>query len=263
MRLRSALLRRLTSLLAPADPVFRFELLRQYGHTLVPDYRFKWPQMEWWQDQDFTAYLRRFRETGGMNADRRWMLHQLLRLVAAIPGDTAECGVYQGSSSFLICAANRAQAEHQRTHHLFDSFEGLSRPDAVDGVHWTQGDLSSPLELAQQNLAEFSETRFHKGWIPETFAAVEGARFCFAHIDVDLYQPTRDSLAFFYDRTNPGGIILCDDYGFTSCPGATQAVDEFLTDRPEQMISLSGGGGFLIRGTSTSPVARLSPPRQT
>ena len=201
---------------------------------------------------------RRFGELGGMNTDRRWMLHQLLRLTVDVPGDTAECGVYQGSSSYLICAANRAQSQHQRTHHLFDSFEGLSAPDAVDGAHWTKGDLASPFELAQQNLSEFTATQFHKGWIPDTLASVKDRQFSFVHIDVDLYQPTKESLAFFYERMPPGGIILCDDYGFTSCPGATQAVDELLANRPEKMLPLSAGGGFLTKGTVTAAAETLS-----
>lgn len=48
---------------------------------------------------------------------------------------------------------------------------------------------------------------------------------------VDLYEPTKDSIEFFYDKLNVGGIFLCDDYGFTSCPGATKAIDEFLVDK--------------------------------
>jgi O-methyltransferase len=66
------------------------------------------------------------------------------------------------------------------------------------------------------------------------------------HIDVDIYEPTRDSMAFFYPRLNDGGIIICDDYGFKSYPGATKAVDEFLRDKPEKMVALNDGGGFMI-----------------
>jgi hypothetical protein len=51
---------------------------------------------------------------------------------------------------------------------------------------------------------------------------------------------------------NEGGVIVCDDYGFTSCPGATKAVNQLLQNKPEKMISLSGGGGFLIKGIETS-----------
>ena len=72
------------------------------------------------------------------------------------------------------------------------------------------------------------------------------------HVDVDLYEPTLASLAFFYPRMNPGGVMVCDDYGFTTCPGATKAVDEFLHDKPEKMIALPNGGGFFIAGVSTA-----------
>src|SRR5688572_31529904 len=42
--------------------------------------------------------------------------------------------------------------------------------------------------------------------------------------DVDVYQPTRDSLEYFYPRLVTGGILVCDDYGW---PGARKAVDDF------------------------------------
>ena len=60
--------------------------------------------------------------------------------------------------------------------------------------------------------------------IPE----VESKKFAFVHVDVDLYQPTLDSLKFFYPRLLPGGVIVVDDYGYSVFPGAKRAVDEFL-----------------------------------
>ena len=72
------------------------------------------------------------------------------------------------------------------------------------------------------------------------------------HIDVNLYQPTLDSLAFFYPRMQHGGIVVCDDYGFSTCPGATRAVQEFLADAPEKMVALPVGGGFFIKGCPTA-----------
>ena len=196
-----------------------------------------------------------------MNTDRRWMLSQLLRLIANVPGDTAECGVFSGSSSHVICGANKA-SEQTRKHHMFDSFEGLSAPEEVDGSHWTKGDLAYGVERVQENLRAFDETAYYPGWIPDRFSDVADLRFAFVHIDVDLFQPTRDSIEFFYPRMSEGGVIVVDDYGFTSCPGATQAVDEFLADKPEQMLSLSAGGGFLIRGIRTAESEQSSTERQ-
>ena len=93
---------------------------------------------------------------------------------------------------------------------------------------------------------------------PDRFNEVADRRFSFLHIDVDLYEPTRDSIAFFYPRMNVGGVIICDDYGFATCPGATKAIDEYLRDKPEKMMTLSDGGGFLIKGIPTSDLYRLA-----
>jgi O-methyltransferase len=244
--------KKIIELINSKDPLVHFEALRRIGKILLPKYRFKWPQMGWWDDLGFNEYLVKFDEIDGMNTDRRWMLYQLMRLVKNVPGDTAECGVYKGAGSYLICKVNQENELHHRTHHIFDSFEGLSEPSEFDGKYWTKGDLSSPLETVAENLSEFNNVHIHKGWIPQHFSNTEHHNFCFVHIDVDLYQPTLDSIKFFYPRMNENGLILCDDYGFTSCPGATKAIDEFLHDKKEKMVSLSGGGGFLIKGAETS-----------
>jgi O-methyltransferase len=228
----------------------RFALLRRGARHILPEYRFKWPQMDWWNDAEFTAYLARFGELEGNDTDRRYTVAQLLRLVSAVEGDTAEVGAFKGAMSWLICKAGG----HARVHHIFDSFEGLSEPSAIDGEHWSKGDLSCGEDAVHRNLAQFAgQFRTYKGWVPKRFPEVEAARFAFVHIDVDLYQPTRDSIEFFHPRLNVGGILICDDYGFSTCPGATKACNDFLASKPEKMIGLSGGGGFLIKGAQTAP----------
>lgn len=224
--------------------------LRELGSSVVPNYRWVYPSLAWWNHAAFNAFLRRFNEFDTLNTDRKWMVAQLARLARAVPGDTAECGVFRGASSWLICDGNR---ETGKTHHVFDSFEGLSTPGVGDGAYWTQGDLACSEEHVREALQEFTEVRYWKGWIPSRFAEVEDRRFSFVHIDVDLEAPTRDSLAFFYSRLNEGAVLVCDDYGFTTCPGATRACDDFLRDTPEKMLSLSGGGGFFIKGREVAP----------
>lgn len=130
--------------------------------------------------------------------------------------------------------------------HLFDSFKGLSKPEAEDGTFWYAGALASTEQAARDNLARFPDVSFCRGWIPERFCEVADRRFAFVHIDVDLGAPTRNSIEFFYPRLQPGGILLCDDYGFTTCPGATKAMDNFLRDR-ERVVHLPTGQGFVIK----------------
>lgn len=71
-------------------------------------------------------------------------------------------------------------------------------------------------------------------------------RFSLVHIDVDIYRPTLDALEFFWDRVTPGGMVVCDDYGFSTCPGATAAMDEFFDGRAPVM-QLPTGQGLVIR----------------
>jgi O-methyltransferase len=238
----------------------RLMALKVIAERLLPDFRLTWPQMDWWRDPGFNAYLERFDERGGFNTHRRWMLWQLLRLIRDVPGDTAECGVYEGSSSWLICSAI---AGSDRTHHLFDSFEGLSTPQVEDGSYWNAGALAAGEQLVARNLAPFASClAFHKGWIPDRFGDVTDSVFAFIHVDVDLHQPTSDALRFFYPRLSAGGVLVCDDYGCTTCPGATEAIDRFLSDKPEKMISLDAGGGFLIKGKPAAAPTSLAVPHR-
>lgn len=226
----------------------RFFILRKISKYLVPEYRFKWPQLDWWNDRDFDRYLVKFDGVASVNSDRRWMVFQLLRWVGNVDGDTAECGAYKGASSYMILYMNKCSALSNKHHHIFDSFEGISEPKDIDGDFWTEKDLCSPENVLLNNLDGFKNFTVYKGWIPYRFDEIKTKSFSFVHIDVDLYEPTRDSIEFFYPRMCHGGIIICDDYGFNSCPGATKAIDDFLSDKPEKVTMLSAGGGFFVKG---------------
>ena len=156
-------------------------------------------------------------------------MKELLKLALPLDGDLAECGVFRGASSYLLAKAIATEAPAKQLH-LFDSFAGLSQPEAArDGSHWRAGDLACDLAEVAANLENYPEFRvvFHPGSIPDHFQDVGEKKFCFVHIDVDLYEPTRDALAFFGERLMPGGILICDDYGFETCPGARLAMDEY------------------------------------
>jgi hypothetical protein len=231
------------------DDELAFLLQRSFARFIGLEYRFSFPHMAWWKDEEFNGYLARFaEELNGFNTQRRWFVHQACRMTSGVEGDTAECGAYKGCGSFIILRGNLRNPA--KTHHIFDSFEGISSPGAHDGKYWEKGALSASELEVSENLKKSGNEKFitYRGWIPDRFKEVADKRFSFVHIDVDLYEPTRDSVAFFYERLNAGGMIVCDDYGFTSCPGATKACDEFLADKPEKMIALPDGGGFIIKG---------------
>ncbi len=223
----------------------RYQSAEALAAAVYPKYKFSEYARIFLEDQEFIRYYERFMDPENWHSlDRKYTLDQLLKLTLHVEGDVAECGSYKGVSTFLMC---RAHQKTGRTVHCFDSCEGLSAPGQQDGDYWVPGALKMPEEALRQTLAEFDNYRLHKGWIPTRFDEVASLRFSFLHVDVDLYQPTLDSLRFFHERLSPGAVILMDDYGFRTCPGAKQAADEFFSDKPERIVMLPTGQAFVIK----------------
>jgi len=195
-------------------------------------------------EQEFRDYYFSFENSDSRSFDRKYFLKEAIKITLDIPGDTAECGVFKGASSWLICQAIK---ETGKNHHLFDSFSGLPEPGLADGAYWSSGDLSTGSQEARKNLVDFRFAHFYEGWIPEKFSEIEHLTFSFVHIDVDLFEPTLASLRFFYPRLSPGGVIICDDYGFNSCPGAKKAMDDFFSDKVEKIILVPTGQAMVIK----------------
>jgi len=216
--------------------------------------------------EDWQSY-RSFTGTTSDSLSRRirsLSLSQLVRRIAAnnVKGKFAECGCLKGHSTHVI-ARTMTLCGLTEPLLVFDSFEGLSTPTPEDlntsarhvDTYGQQARLRAGKKMfvadmltTMRNLAEHKFIVYHPGWIPETFAGLENERFAFVHIDVDLYQPVKDSLNFFYERLAPGGIIQIDDYNFLDWPGAQKAVDDFLiTAKPGFFFELPLGGAFLIK----------------
>ena len=200
-------------------------------------------------DRAFAREFARLCQGATYTYERKYNLNELFKLTSHLPGDVVECGVYKGGSAFFL-ARHIAESARNKRLCLFDSFEGLSLPAAIDGHHWSAGDLSSTIEEVRAALAPLGPlpfVEFYRGWIPERFPEVADRCFCFVHIDLDLYQPTLDAISFFYPRMEAGGIILLDDYGFESCPGVTAAIDQYMSGKPEPVVNLASGGALIVR----------------
>src|SRR4051794_38598768 len=132
--------------------------------ALPPGYPVTELMKVWYEDRGFFDEMRRFDPTE-RSIDRKFFLRELLKLVDHLEGDTAEAGVYEGASSWLICKARGGRS----THWAFDSFAGLSAPNSRDGTFWSAGDLASS-EASARALLEPLGAIVLKGWIPEVFS---------------------------------------------------------------------------------------------
>ena len=110
-------------------------------------------------DQEFLADYERFDRQNYRSFDRKFAMKELLKLALPSDGDLAECGVFRGASSYLLAKAISAEAPAKRLH-LFDSFAGLSQPEAArDGSHWRAGDLACDLAEVAANLEKYASSR--------------------------------------------------------------------------------------------------------
>jgi len=227
----------------------RHELAR-ISASLFGDYYVGDDYKMWREDVDFRDKFLELSPLSPFSEERKYTLREFARYTFDVPGEMAECGCYTGVSAWFM-----AQTCPNKNLYLFDSFEGLSSPELYDkpenGVQvWKKGDLQTTEDVLRKNLKMFPNIHILKGWIPARFPEVDGKNFSLVHIDVDLYQPTLDSLNFFYPRLKPGGVIVMDDYGYFTCPGAYKAANEFMADKKEHLLHLPTGQGVIIRSAT-------------
>ena len=230
----------------------RYAELEALAAVLAPGVHLSEIQRSMFRDDEFREDFEKLSEGIYRSYDRKFLMREFARLASRQEGHFAECGVYKGASAYILAKELRKAGSGKKLH-LYDSFEGLSVPSSIDGGHWTKGDMLGRLDEVQNSLREVaSHVIYHKGWIPEGFDKSAHDVFCFLHIDVDLHQPTLDSLAYFYPRMCQHGVILCDDYGFETCPGARKAFDDFFKATGDVVLHLPTGQGIVIRGISNA-----------
>ncbi len=164
----------------------------------------------------------------GISPDRLAMLIAYSWMMSEKPGAFAEFGVCQGGSLDLL-----SRLHPDRLIYGIDSFEGLPQGGAMDTYHTTKGEFAlSTIELNTVFDYFYSKNVILcKGFSPEVFnqmpLSAPVIQYSFVHVDVDLYQSVKDALDYFYPRLINTGIMIFDDYGFPTTPGAKQAIDEF------------------------------------
>jgi O-methyltransferase len=162
---------------------------------------------------------------------RSYELYQCVREVAMIPGDILEVGVWRGGTGVVLAAAAQRWKPSAKVW-LCDTFSGVVKARTID-THYRGGEHSdtSP-EIVASLVASLAltNTSILEGVFPDdTAGALRHSTIAMCHVDVDVYQSAADVITWLEPRMSSGGILVFDDYGFSTCKGITQFVNELRT----------------------------------
>jgi O-methyltransferase len=199
----------------------------------------------WLKDTKFLSFYESVEQHTVSAPERCWVLFSLAHQCSSLSGEWWECGVYRGGTALLLRGL-RDQLCPQTHLRLFDTFGGMPKTRADKDVH-VEGDFMDTSLQAVQTVVGNENVSFHKGTIPGSFTDVPSNALSLVHIDLDIYDGILSSCERVYDRMTRGGMIVFDDYGFPSCPGARAAVDEFFSGKPEFPLVLPTGQALVTK----------------
>jgi asparagine synthase (glutamine-hydrolysing) len=180
-----------------------------------------------------------------------------------VPGDFLEAGIALGGSAIILAS----QLGPDRSFHGYDVFDQIPPPTAADDV-----DSHARYETIASGASDGIDGDVYYGYVPDLLEKVKQAfgRYgisvddrrvtlhpglfedtlhpqgpvAVAHLDCDWYDPTLLCLRRITPALSVGGYMIVDDYN--SYRGCRQAVDEFLSDRPD-ILRVVGSPNLVLR----------------
>jgi len=155
-------------------------------------------------------------------------------LVNNIAGDLVEAGIWRGGSVIFMKAVLNEMSVSDRKIWAADSFEGLPKPDnnyIADKKNklYLENILSVSIEEVKNNFKRFglldSGIIFLKGLFKVTLPTAPIDKIALLRLDCDMYESTINVLDNLYQKVQPGGYIIVDDYN--SLKECKLAVDDF------------------------------------
>jgi len=174
-------------------------------------------------------------------------------------GVIVEAGVGSGDGIVFLLKLQNHFGD-KRSLWAFDTFAGFPKGNQNDSddfrkkgkpgyEKYTLTSVKEFLKSTGISDSEIAEVRFIKGFIPETYLLFNQERVALLNCDLDLYEPTKQTLLFFWPKMIEGGVIMLDEYDIgldvIKWPGAKKAVDEFCEENNIPLRRGFGNRAFL------------------
>jgi len=201
----------------------------------------------WLSDSEFSNLYNKIEKYTLLGKIKSYVLWELVKETNGLRGSMLEVGVWKGGSGALI----GKQAEHGVDSgflYLCDTFTGVVKTGEKDTFYKGGEHADTTIEIVEKlfNSLKIKNMKILKGIFPdETGHMINDTEFKFCHIDVDVYQSTKDIFEWIWPRMVVGGIILIDDYGFYNCDGVTKFVNEEKM-KPDRIVVNNWAGQAII-----------------
>ena len=158
-----------------------------------------------------------------------WYLARL-----AGPGVYLEVGSYQGGGALHICNAIDARGN---PFYCFDPFEkgGFEKMSENDTLFRQNEFMETQYQAVVKLLSGKPNAKVIQGYFPAEAENIELDDIAFCHLDVDVYEATREGLEFLASRLAPRSLIVLDDMN-RKAEGVEKAVAEFLAAHPSFLL---------------------------
>ena len=177
---------------------------------------------------------------------RCFELWDLAGQISHLPGDALEVGVWRGGSGCLIAA----RIPVGKKAYLCDTFCGVVKASERDNRYLggEHADTSMGVVVDLAKAMALRNLVVRRGVFPDDFRAeMDGALFCFVHIDVDVYLSAKEVMGFVWPRMPVGGIVVVDDYGYDCCDGIRELIDEYRGEPDKVILHNLNGHAVVIK----------------
>lgn len=178
--------------------------------------------------------------------------------VKDIPGDIVECGIFKGSGLFTFLKLKKVMNPNSAkkvvgfdyfdTDNLIKNISGNQDKVAMEtlfrGRNFTHNE-SSKIEMEKKIIENgFSKHDFELVEGDITITSREyvkknpGFKISLLYMDLDLEEPTYQTLNNFWENITIGGIIVFDEYGYNKW-SESKGVDRFIKEKGIRIKSLN------------------------
>jgi O-methyltransferase len=239
---------------------YQYNINRTSFYGSLPGRKFKYSLIKttasyspWLDDQ---AFLDVYEKVNNYTLVELYRVYELWAMVDEVckldeKGAFLEVGVWRGGTSGIIGKKMELLGSRE-TLYSADTFTGVVKSSELD-THYNDGEhADTNKEIVEKLLykdLKLKNVRILQGIFPNDTQHLIPAdeRFCFCHIDVDVYKSAEGILHWVWDRLVVGGMVVFDDYGAITCDGITEFVNREKEKKDRLFIYNVNGHAIFVK----------------